>query len=92
MKKVGWILTALAAVVIFYNAVIVQKFNEQEAKEHPFVTIFSGGANLKRGYTFTPPYSGFEIFIFGVGLVGVVLIVVGGQQEQKEMKERRRRE
>jgi len=83
MKQAGWILIAIAAVVIFYNAVIVPSHNEQELNNHPWKTLFSFGENLKKGYTFRPPYSGFETFILAVGISGIVLACVGHQQEQK---------
>jgi hypothetical protein len=92
MKQAGWLMIAIAAVVIFYNAVIVRNQNERIASEHPWQTLFSGGENLKKGYTFAPPYSGFEIFIFAIGIGGVVLAFIGHQQEQKAAEEQRRRE
>ena len=80
MKSAGWILALLAATVVFYNIVVVKHFNEQQENEHPFAMFFSGGSILKRGYTFEPPYTGFEIFIIAMGVVGVVLIAIGSKK------------
>jgi hypothetical protein len=81
MKKAGWILIVISAVVIFYNVVIVKNYNEQQVNDHPIATLFSGGSNLKQGYTFGPPYSGFEIFILAIGIGGIVLVNIGKTKE-----------
>ena len=81
MKKAGWILILIAASVVFYNVVIVKVFNERQENEHPIVTLLSGGSNLKPGYTFEPPYSGFEIFILAIGIGGIVLVVIGSKEK-----------
>lgn len=80
MKKAGWLLILISAVVIFYNLVVVRNYNQQQVNDHPFVTLFSGGENLKRGYTFRPPYSNFEIFILALGIGGVALVIIGSNR------------
>lgn len=74
MRFIGWIMTIVAGIIILYN-VTTHKENEREFNEHPFFTLFSGGANLKPAYTFTPPLTGFEITVIAAGVVGVALIV-----------------
>jgi hypothetical protein len=80
MKKAGWILILISAAVIFYNVVIVKGYNNQQINDHPIATLFSGGSNLKYEYTFTPPYSLFEIFILAMGIGGVVMVVIASNQ------------
>jgi len=43
-------------------------------QEHPWITLFSSGENLKPSYTFRPPYTGFEITVIAAGIIGVALI------------------
>jgi hypothetical protein len=83
MKKTGWILILISAAVIFYNVVIVKNYDEHQLNDHPFATFFSGGENLKHGYTFTPPYTGFEIFILAMGIGGIVLVVIESNRSSK---------
>ncbi len=83
MKKAGWILILISAAVIFYNVVIVKSQNETQVKEHPFVTLFSGGSNLKQGYTFEAPYTGFEVFIIAMGIGGIVMVVIAVTERLK---------
>ncbi len=77
MKKAGWILTIISALVIIYNVFIIPYQNRRSFEEHPFVTVFSSGANLKRYYTFLPPFTIFEFVIIALGVIGVALIVAG---------------
>jgi hypothetical protein len=74
MKAFGWILTIVCALIIIYN-VATTKENERMIKDHPFITILSGGENLKPAYTFLPPYSGFEITVIAAGVIGIVIII-----------------
>jgi hypothetical protein len=83
MRKAGFFLIGLAAVIILWNAVIVKAFNRQESEEHPFVTLLSGGANLKRGYSFTPPFTGFEIMVLVCGIGGVVFVCVSSEKRKE---------
>lgn len=73
MKTLGIIMIIVAVAVILYN-VAISKENERTAAESPWTTVLSGGANLKPCYTFTPPYTGFEIFIFAIGGLGVIFL------------------
>ena len=92
MKAAGWTLIAIAGAVIFYNVVVLKEYNRRQVQDSPLLTIFSGGANLAPRYSFTPPYDAFEIFIFGVGITGIVLLVLGYHQERKARDEEARRE
>jgi hypothetical protein len=84
MKRAGWILIVISAAVIFYNVIILSDQNERLAKERPLETLVSLGTNLKPAYSFTAPYDPFEIFIFVLGVGGVVMIVVGNSQNRTE--------
>ena len=75
MRFFGVILIIIAVCVIFYNTVIIPKENKQIANQKPFETFFSAGSNLKRRYTFTPPFTGFEIFIFAIGIGGIAMCI-----------------
>lgn len=80
LRVVGWILVVIAGAIILYN-VANSRYNEQQMEDHPWITIFSGGANLKEAYTFTPPYTGFEIVTIAGGILGIVLIVKGSPKK-----------
>lgn len=84
MKSAGWFLAVLSAVIIFWNVVIIERQNEREFSAHPWVTLFSGGANLKTGYTFKPPLTMFECIVYGIGIIGVCLIIIGGDKKEKQ--------
>lgn len=82
MKTIGWILVILAGIVIFYNVSVVPRYNEYQVQEHPFKTIFSGGSNLKKGYTFRPPFTGFEVVVVASALAGLVMIIISTAHDQ----------
>lgn len=63
----------IAGLIILYN-VSTTKENERQINEHPWITLISGGSNLKPAYSFTPPYTGFEITIIAVGAIGLSII------------------
>ena len=77
MKFLGWILVIISGGVIFLHTVIYASINEQTMKEHPFKTAFSGGSNLIKRYTFTSPLEPFEIFIYALGIIGIILLIIG---------------
>ena len=83
MKVFGWLLIIISGGVIFLHTVIYAASNEQTMKEHPFQTIFSGGENLIKRYTFTPPLQPFEIFIYALGIIGIVLLIIGYMRQDK---------
>ena len=70
----------VAVLVIIYN-VATTADNQRQMNDHPFITVFSGGANLKPAYTFAPPYTGFEVTIIAVGLIGIGIIVFAPSRE-----------
>gem|GEM_PF-1699273 len=80
MRVVGWVLVVVAGAIILYN-VSQTHYNRMQMKEHPWITIFSDGENLKPAYTFRPPYTGFEIFTIAGGILGIVLIVKGAPRK-----------
>ena len=76
MKKViGWIMVCVAAAIIIYN-VKESKANEENFAEHPWTTLLSGGENLSDVYSFTPPYTEFEVIVMAAGIIGLVLILI----------------
>jgi len=80
MKKVtGWIMFCIAAAIIAYN-VNESKEDEKKFAKDPWVTLLSDGANLSDAYSFTPPYSGFEVLVISAGLIGIVLIVTAKEK------------
>jgi hypothetical protein len=70
MKTVGWIVTIVAGLIILYN-VLQYHENIKQVEAHPWITVFSGGDNLKRSYSFTPPYTAFELTVSAGGVIGV---------------------
>lgn len=83
MKSFGWFLILISASIIFYNLELV-KNNEREMKEHPYKTIFLGGSNLKQAYTFTSPYTDFEIGVIVTGVVGLFLAFSGDSKKRED--------
>ena len=83
MKILGWLLVIISAGVIFLHTVIYAAINEQTMKEHPFQTVFTGGNNLIKRCTFAPPLEPFEIFIYALGIIGIILIIVGYMRSEK---------
>jgi hypothetical protein len=83
MKRVGYILTAVAVIVIGYNVWYVPWRNQNTINEHPIVTVLSRGKNLETGYTFRPPLTPFEIAILAIGGIGVALIVIGVARDRR---------
>lgn len=82
MRILGVYFILVSVLTIFFNLVFVSA-NKQMWREHPFATIFSLGANLHKDcYTFSPPYTGFEIFIFVLLILGVFLAVFGGKKKK----------
>jgi hypothetical protein len=82
MKTVGWILTIVTGLIIFYN-VLQSHENVKQVEEHPWTTLFSDGANLKPSFTFTPPFTPFELTVIAGGVIGVVLIISGGSRAER---------
>ena len=67
--------SALATVVVCW---INCCSNNYQAEKHPFVTVFSGGSNLsKTAYTFFPPWTGFEVAVLLIGVIGFILLRAG---------------
>jgi len=81
MKVAGWILTALATVIIGYNAITYQQAL-QEMKRQPMKYVFGGAPKV---YSFTPPYSNFELLVMAAGIGGIILLIVGYQKELKKI-------
>lgn len=65
----------LIAGLIISSNVSATKQNERTIQEHPYVTLFSGGENLQPAYSFTAPYTGFELLVMAIGIAGVGLIL-----------------
>jgi len=72
MKKItGWIMIIVVATIIIYN-VNESKENDRKFANDPFGTLLSGGKNLSDAYSFTQPYSEFEVVVMAAGLIGLV--------------------
>ena len=84
MKILGFFLVMIAAVIIFYNTVIIPQENEHKRRTQPIKTILSLGTNLKDRYTFKPPYTGFEIFVVITGIVGCVMLFWPTNKNEKQ--------
>jgi preprotein translocase subunit SecG len=70
---IGWLFVICSGLTILYN-VVQNHQNERQIEDHPLVTLFSGGENLKPAYTFMPPYTGFEVVVIAVLIVGGILV------------------
>ncbi|MEZ6132410.1 MAG: hypothetical protein R3C59_27415 [Planctomycetaceae bacterium] len=81
-KPFGWIMTILAGLIVLYN-VVQHHENERQLNEQPFLTLLSGGENLKPAYTFLPPYTGFEIVVLAVFFIGIVLVITASEKTTK---------
>ena len=77
--------------VMFYGAIAVVIMcwinccaNREEVNEHPWKTIFSGGANLSHtAYNFLPPWTGFEFLVLLTGGIGWLLTTVPIDESKK---------
>lgn len=80
-KLVGAANLSVLGHLMFYGAIVVVIIcrvnccvDNHTIKEHPIVTVLSGGKNLSGfGYTFLPPWSPFEASILIVGAIGWLL-------------------
>jgi hypothetical protein len=77
VRLMGFLVTAIAGLTILYNA-SQSAYNQRQINEALVTTILSGGANLSHAYTFTPPFTGFEITVMAALSLGVVMLAFGG--------------
>ncbi len=77
VRLIGFVVTAVSGLTVLYN-VVQTAYNQKQIEENALGTLLSGGANLKHSYSFTPPFTGFEIVVLAVFAVGVLMIVFGG--------------
>ena len=86
MKVVGLIMVIISGLIILYNVATsrenqqIAAYNSTQVNDHPWTTIFSDGANLKSAkpcYTFTPPYTGFELTVIVAGVIGLAIVIFG---------------
>lgn len=82
-RMIGFVITAITGLTVLYN-VVQTAYNRQQIEDNTFVTIFSGGANLKQAYSFTPPFTGFEIVVLALLCIGVLAIIFGGRTKKPE--------
>ncbi len=80
MRILGLLFTIISGMTILVNLGTSAE-NEKIARESPFTTLLSGGSNLKEAYTFAPPFTGFEVFILILGVLGIALMVFGGKKK-----------
>ncbi|MDT8392076.1 MAG: hypothetical protein RRC34_16360 [Lentisphaeria bacterium] len=87
MQKIaGWIMVVIAGLIILAN-VVDSKYNVRQVEDHPWITLFSGGKNLKECYTFKPPYTGFEITVIAAGVIGVIMIFTAPPKKEENENE-----
>lgn len=79
-RFIGVLVTVTAGLTVLYN-VVQTAYNQQQIQENALGTFLSGGANLKHSYSFTPPYTGFEVVVLGVLALGVLLALFGGRKD-----------
>lgn len=75
-RLIGLAVTAIAGLTVIYN-VVQTAYNQQQIEENALGTFLSGGANLKHSYSFTPPFTGFEVVVLGVLGIGVLMMIFG---------------
>lgn len=76
MRKTIGILMVLSSIsIICYNLWAIE-YNKNQLDNHLLYTVVNLGENLKSAYTFTPPYTNFELTVIGVGIVGLILCVI----------------
>lgn len=76
-RVIGFAVTAIAGLTVLYN-VVQTAYNKQQIEENALGTFLSGGANLKHSYSFTPPFTGFEVVVLVALALGVLMIIFGG--------------
>ena len=86
VRLIGFLVTAIAGLTILYN-VSQSAFNQRQINEAPITTILSGGANLSHAYTFAPPFTGFEITVMAVLVLGVVMLAFGGGSKSRALSD-----
>jgi hypothetical protein len=76
-RAIGFAVTAIAGLTVLYN-VVQTAYNQQQIEENALGTFLSGGANLKHSYSFTPPFTGFEVVVLVALALGVLMVIFGG--------------
>ncbi len=76
-RVIGIVVTAVAGLTVLYN-VVQTAYNQKQIEENALGTVLSGGANLKHSYSFTPPYTGFEVVVLVALAIGVLMVVFCG--------------
>lgn len=76
-RVIGFAVTAIAGLTVLYN-VVQTAYNQKQIEENALGTFLSGGANLKHSYSFTPPFTGFEVVVLAALVMGVVMVIFGG--------------
>ena len=81
MRTIGIIITVVVLGIIGISWINLAA-NEREYEEAPWTTILTGGANLTDfAYTFTPPWTAFEVIVLVFGVLGVAMIKFGGSKD-----------
>jgi len=81
MKLFGFMLVLVAGMIMSVN-VYRNHQNQKEIENHPVKTVLSMGENLKPAYTFTAPYSNFEITVMGTLVLGFIFMMIGGSNHK----------
>lgn len=68
-RNVGGVLVALAGLTILYN-VAQAAYNRADIEANPVFHLLTLGSTIKGAYTFTPPFTGFEILVLAVLVIG----------------------
>lgn len=73
VRIAGIVLAAISGLTILYN--VAQSSSNFEMLEKNPLSVLEG--NLVPAYTFTPPFTGFEILVMLGGVAGVLMIILG---------------
>lgn len=82
-RVIGIAVTAVAGLTVLYN-VVQTAYNGKVIAANPWGTMLSGGANLQRAYTFTPPFTGFEFVVLVSLAIGVLMVIFGGSTKKPD--------
>ena len=67
------------ATLVIVICVINYLYGREQARQHPWETVLSSDQTFSHyRYTFLPPWTGFEIAILVIWLLGVLLIATAG--------------
>lgn len=85
IRIAGTALAAISAMIIIYNVsqsnynrqIVAAIRNQGVSPEVRGIPVEALAGGISGAYTFTPPFSGFEILVLLGGAAGVVMIILG---------------